>query len=79
MKRRDFLKSVLGVSAVASVAIYAKGMMGGMMGGGSGMMGNRGEAMGGSFGGELKDLSSFFNPLKIPQQLHGTLKGGVLH
>ena len=77
MKRRDFLKSLVGVSAVASVAIYAKGMMGGMMGGG--MMGNRGGMMGRGFGGELKDLSSFFNPLKIPEQIHGTLKGGVQH
>ena len=68
MKRRDFIKSVVGISAVTSVAIYAKGMMG-----------NRGGEMGGNFGGELKHLSSFFHQLKIPQELHGSLRGGVRH
>ena len=78
MKRRDFLIGAAGVSAIASLALYARGMMGGMMGGPMGMMGNRGSMMGG-FGGELKHLSSFPNRLKIPEQNFGIKRGDVTH
>ncbi len=74
MKRRDFLKGAFGFSAIASVALYAKGAMGGKMGM---MTGNR--EMGKSFGGELKNLSSFYNQLKIPSQIFGDERDGVSH
>jgi len=73
MKRREFLIGVAGISAIASLALYARGMMNGMM---SGMMGRPGM---GSFGGELKDLSTFPNPLKIPQEIFGVKRGNVTH
>ena len=79
MKRRDFIKGAIGISALTSLALYARGMMGdGMMGGPMGMMGGPRQMMRG-FGGELKNWSSFPNPLKIPKEIFGVERGGVRH
>ena len=75
MKRREFLLGAIGISAFASLALYAREMMGGPMGM---MMGGPRRMMGG-FGGELKHLSNFFNKLTIPPEISGIQKDGVTH
>ena len=80
MKRRDFL---IGISAVGATALFAGGMMHRMgMGGMNGAMGRMNGGMRdktASGDSDIETPSSFFNPLKIPQEIHGELRDGVVH
>lgn len=77
MTRRKFLYYAAGLSAVGATALYARGMMGGVMGErgmepsgmGAGMMGSN----------TLGAVNNFFNPLHIPPEIKGELRGGVRH
>ena len=69
MKRRDFLFGLFGVSVFASTAIYARGMMGAMMG----------QSFMGNFDNYTQRNFSFKNPLKIPTQIFGEKVGDTTH
>ena len=78
MKRRDFIKGAIALSGIGAVALYARGMMGGMGMMGMGQGGMMGSGMGMMGGVGLKNFKDT-NKLSIPPEIKGIKKGNIRH
>ena len=76
MRRRDFIKGAIALSGVGALALYARGMMGGMGMMGMGQGGMMGGGMGMMGGVDLKNYKAI-NKLYIPPEIKGVKKGNT--